>query len=172
MPSLVIIYRVAYVRASLSDLVLRRDMQVAAMIPHRALLRLRDNLLSIVQQQRQGKCCSDVQDSWNSQIATWEHLAFTCNSAGLRSERWGWTRPPKRAGTAAGAPPWEIMEMGFGYGLKADPAGTDLTCGSQNGADGGSLALLHVVGWDKKLLAIDFEFRSYIKLPLFPLRSN
>lgn len=79
-----------------------------------------------------------MQDSWKSQRATWEHLAFTCNIAGLRSKRWGWIRPPKQAGTAAGAPPWEIMEMGFGYGLKADPAGTDLTCGSQNGADGGS----------------------------------
>lgn len=76
---------------------------------------------------------------------------FTCNSAGLWSKCWGRTRPPKQGGTAAGDPPWEIMERGFGYGLKADSAGTDLTCGSQNGANG-NLALFHVVGWDKKLL--------------------
>ena len=75
-----------------------------------------------------------MQDSWKSQTATWEHLA------GLWAEDWGQTRLPKQAGTAAGDPPWEITELSFGYGLKADPAGTDLTCGSQDGADGGNLA--------------------------------
>lgn len=38
--------------------------------------------------------------------------------------------------TAAGAPPG-VMEMGFGGGLQADPAYTDLTWGSQNWRYGG-----------------------------------
>lgn len=108
----------------------------AAVIPHRALLGLGDNLLSIVQQQRQWKRCSDVQDSWKTSV---------CNSAG-----W-WSELPKQAAVPAGDPPWEVTEIGAGYGRLTDPTVTEVTSDSQNGADGGNLLSHPLVGWDKKL---------------------
>lgn len=100
--SLLVIYLVAYVRASCSDLVLRHDMHMAAVIAHRALLRLRANLLSVVQQRGAALL------GWAGFLG---HLAFPCESAGLWSKHRGRTRLPKEAGAAAGDPPWERMDL-------------------------------------------------------------
>lgn len=86
-------------RASLAIQYLGMTCRLAAVIPHGALLGLGDNLLSIVQQQTQWKCCSDVQESWK---------AIVCNSAGWCSKL------PEQAGVPAGDPPWEVTEMGTG----------------------------------------------------------
>lgn len=120
-------------------------MQMAAMIPHRALLRLkRDNLLSIVQHRDKGSAVLMCRIPANSR----EPPGNTLHSRAI-VQVYG-----ASAGDGLGHPSklGLLLEMSFGYGLKADPAGTDLTCGSQNGADGGNLALLHVVGWVKKII--------------------
>lgn len=122
---LVIFYVVADVWASLGSVVLKYDTQVAAMIPHRALLRCGGNFL-----------LSQQQWPWGVVLLYRTPRSPSCPLALLH----GNARPPPAAAASWGHTWWHAVRAswecswrcklgGNGGGLKADSAGTDLTCG-------------------------------------------